>query len=82
MPGKGRPFVKGDPRAKPGPGRPPKGWLNILGTYEDEAAHSLGKAVKKDWRAAERVGVHLHGQPREKIETTGEITIHVKYDDA
>ncbi len=71
------PFRKGDRRinrTRPGPGRPPKWWKELLATYEADAVHTLGRALKsaRKWRdkilAASIILDRLHGKPTQSIE--------------
>ncbi len=68
----GKGFVVGDPRinrTNPGPGRPPLWWKDLLASYEADAVHTLGHALRsaKRWadriRAAEIILDRLHGKP-------------------
>ncbi len=69
-----KPFVKGDPRIRPGPGRPPRTWKEELARHEGRAIGTLLKAMeltrRKNLRypyiavrAAEDILANLHGKP-------------------
>lgn len=73
----GKGFGVGDPRinrTKPGPGRPPLWWKDLLASYEADAVHTLGQALRsaKRWadriRAAEIIMNRLHGKPTQPVE--------------
>lgn len=46
MPGKGRPFVPGDPRQRAGPGRPPKPWRDAIVARSPRALQVLDLALE------------------------------------
>ncbi len=67
-----KPFTKGDPRinrTRPGPGRSPMWWRELLATYEQGAVETIGKMAtsgRRTWlrlRAAQTVIEHLYGKP-------------------
>jgi hypothetical protein len=68
-----KPFVKGDSRIRAGPGRPPLWWKHLLASYEADAVHTLGQALRsaKRWadriRAAEIIMDRLHGKPTQPV---------------
>lgn len=45
MPGKGKPFAKGDPRQKPGPGRPKMEYLAVVRYLCDEYAQKIIRRI-------------------------------------
>jgi hypothetical protein len=79
-----RPFVQGDPRIRPGPGRPPLWWKHQLGRYEESAIALIGAAIEEGRRrlrtrgkdgirrvhlaAAQEVLDRLHGRPTQPME--------------
>jgi hypothetical protein len=80
-----KPFVKGDPRIKAGPGRPPLWWKHQLGQYEESAIELIGAVIEEGRRrlrkrgkdgiervhlaAAQEVLDRLHGRPTQPLET-------------
>ncbi len=82
-----RPFVKGDGRIRPGPGRPPAWWKNLLACYEADAVHTLGRALRsaRRWadriRAAEIILDRLHGKPTQPVEQAPPIDVSKLTDD-
>ena len=68
-----KPFVKGDSRIRPGPGRPPLWWRDRLARYEAQAIETIGRALQssKPWvrlRAAQEVLDRLHGKPAQPVD--------------
>ena len=75
MPGKGRPFVRGDPRGRPGPGRPKKAYLDAMrslahGEGDDPSAIEVIKhhLRRNSLQAAQDVLNRAYGKPKENID--------------
>ncbi len=86
MPGNSA-FFKGDVRIRPGPGRPPAWWKDLLASYEPDAVHTLGQALRsaRRWadriRAAEIILDRLHGRPTQPTEHVPAVDLSQLTDD-
>ena len=77
MPGKGRPFVSGDSRQHPGPGRTRLEFLDSIRVLSPEAVKELKKALKSKsplirFRAMQEIFDRGWGRPKQIQEITGE----------
>ncbi len=75
-----KPFVKGDSRIRPGPGRPPLWWRDRFARYEAQAIETIGRALQssKPWvrlRAAQEVLDRLHGKPTQPLEVAPPVDV-------
>lgn len=77
MPGKGRPFVKGDPRRQDSPGRPKLEFIERMRKRSPKAEEILDESLKSKskaerLRAMQEVFDRAWGRPKQTTELTGE----------